>query len=168
GKWDQYPLPNKGTFCYAGCGSAVASMILSTYVDSSFIPPKVIGMYAKKGYYLGVNGSSIEDGRKIVESQGVETSKYIFSGKLWDAHKVAPMFKQYIDDGWTIYAVANFCQTTKNGDGGCGHLFWVVDVDQNGTIWANDPAYGQKSIPLNENKKFPWPLYKAAVAVKKG
>jgi hypothetical protein len=138
-------------------------MILSSYVDKSFIPPKVIGMYKQRGYPLGADGSSIDDGKRIVESQGVKTSDYLFGQKLYTADVAGPLFKRYTDAGWTVFVVANFCELPR----GCGHLFWVVSVDANGTIWAYDAAYGQREIPLNENKKYPWPKYKAAFAVKK-
>ena len=83
---------------------------------------------------------------------------------VFDAEKsetVVPDLKKYLDSGWTFFALANFCE------GGCGHYFWITDIDNKDNIWAYDPAYGRYEIPYNENSRYPFPLYRLAFGVKK-
>lgn len=157
-----YPLPDGCTICKAGCGPTTVAMILSSFIDLIYNPPKMVNIYKNKAYYAGCDGTSYSDAQKVLQSYGMKTTSSLFwypSGVK--AEEVAQDMKNYIDGGWTVFALANFC------DGGCGHFFWVVDVEQ-GQIFAFDSYYGRnKPKPLNENTFYPLPKYRAAFAVKR-
>ena len=90
-------------------------------------------------------------------------SSYIIpnEGRL-QAKDVADDFRGYINNGWTIFVLANF-----RTDGG-GHYFWVTEVTDNDEILAYDPYYGRSQpAPFNENKYNPAPYYRYAFAIKK-
>lgn len=155
------PLPQGCTICRAGCGPTTVSMIVSSFFDPSFNPKKTIDYYQARGYYIGCSGSYIDDAKKLLKSLGFTTTDYRVY-KLATADKVYQDFKKYLDGGWTIFALANFCEN------GCGHFFWVVDVDDQKNIWAYDPYYGRKQLPpFNENQYYPFPKYRYAFGVRK-
>lgn len=154
-------LPDGCNLCQAGCGPTTAAMILSSYLSKEYDPKKVVSIYASRGYYLGCGGSSYVDAKSLFEDLGLKTTDYIsFNGDTAD--EVAADFKKYIQGGWTIFTLANYC------DGGCGHFFWITKVEGN-NIFAYDPYYGQnQDKPLNENDRYPFPKYRIAFGVKKG
>lgn len=155
------PLPQGCTICRAGCGPTTVSMIVSSFFDPSFNPKKTIDYYQARGYYIGCSGSYIDDAKKLLKSLGFTTTDYRVY-KLATADKVYQDFKKYLDGGWTIFVLANFCEN------GCGHFFWVVDVDDQKNIWAYDPYYGRKQLPpFNENQYYPFPKYRYAFGVRK-
>lgn len=155
-------LPDGCNLCQAGCGPTTAAMIASSYISKEYDPKKVVNLYDSKDYYLGCGGSSYVDAKSLFEDLGLKTTDYIsFNGDTAD--EVASDFKKYIDGGWTLFTLANYC------DAGCGHFFWVTDVDGKNNIYAYDPYYGQdEDPPINENDRYPFPKYRIAFGVKKG
>jgi len=154
------PLPDGCNLCKAGCGPTTVAMIASSYLGNNFNPKTIVDIYKKNGYYLGCGGSSYADAKSVFEQLGLKTTSYI-SFNTGDANEAAADFKKYLDGGWTIFTLANYC------DAGCGHYFWVTKVS-GGNILAYDPYYGQNSSPpFNENSKSPFPKYRIAFGVKK-
>ena len=145
-------LPGGCTLCRAGCGPTTASMILSSKVDASYTPQKLIDLYKQNGYQLDCDGSYYLNAKSIIEQYGVQTSDLIFySPTPVSGSKIINDVKSYVQAGWTIFALANFgCST-----GQCGHFFWIVDVDSQNNILAFDPFYGRFEIPYNESARDP-------------
>lgn len=161
--YDNYPLGQGCTICKAGCGLTSTAMILSSYVNKSYNPGFVADTYKARGYYAGCDGSHISSAKAILSSYGLKTTDYLVYAKGGvPSNMVASDFRNYIKSGWTIFALADYCS------GGCGHFFWVVDIDNNDNIWAFDPAYGRyKAPPFNENSYYPFPKYRIAFGVRK-
>lgn len=160
GSLGDIPLPDGCNLCKAGCGATTVAMIASSYLGNNFNPKTIVDLYKKNGYYLGCDGSSYTDAKSVLEQLGLKTTSYI-SFRTGDASEAAPDFKKYLDGGWTIFTLANYC------DAGCGHYFWVTQVN-GGNILAYDPYYGQNSSPpFSENSKSPFPKYRIAFGVKK-
>ena len=164
GQYDNYPLPNGCTVCKAGCGPTTAAMILSSYVDSTLTPPKVIELMKKKGIPIGCDGAEVYSLHGFMSKiSGITVSsiipyKHIKSNA--QAKDVVSDFRNYIQGGWTILALTSH----KFG----GHYFWVTNVTSDGQILAYDPAYGSgRPTPFNENQYNPFPYYLYAFAVKK-
>lgn len=154
------PLPSGCNVCEAGCGPTTVAMIAASYLGNQYNPKTIVDLYDEKGYYLSCAGSRYSDAKAALEGLGLKTTSYLtynFEG----ADAVASDFKKYIDAGWTIFTLANYC------DKGCGHYFWVTEV-QDGKILAYDPYYGKSSPPpYNENSRSPFPKYRLAFGVKK-
>lgn len=164
GPYDSVPLPNGCDVCDAGCGPTTIAMILSSYVDKTMTPPKVIDQLEKSGVRMGCYGSYIAELYSYLNNRGdLKVSSFIIpnEGRL-QAKDVADDFRGYIKNGWTIFVLANF-----RTDGG-GHYFWVTDVTDDDEILAYDPYYGRSQpAPFNENKYSPAPYYRYAFAIKK-
>lgn len=167
GAYDSYLLPiqngtngKKCTECSAGCGPTTAAMILSSYVDSTLTPPKVIESMSKAGVAISCNGSGMYDLYNYMsKASGIKVSTLISLGHV-EAKEVADDFRNYIKGGWTLFVLAD----CKYG----GHYFWVTDVSSDGKILAYDPAYGSgRPRPLDENQYDPHPYYVYAFPVKK-
>lgn len=153
-------LPDGCTLCQAGCGPTTIAMIASSFLNSSYNPETVVNLYESNGSYIGCNGSGYLDAQSLMNSLGFTTKMLIYNHEKADT--VAPELKNYIDAGWTFFVLANFRES------GGGHFFWVTDVDDQGNIWAYDPYYGRySSPPLNENSRYPFPLYRVAIGVRK-
>lgn len=166
GPYDKYPMTASCNVCDAGCGPTSVAMILSSYVDTAFTPPKVVDMY-KEQNMIGC-GTKITDAKNILEQNGVETSDYIlgYDEKKYKADEVAPDFKSYIQNGWTIFTLSHF--NCKEKAEGCYHFFWITDIDTKNNIIAHDPSLGSRvKTAINENKLYPDPTYIAAFAVRK-
>ncbi len=160
GSYGDTPLPDGCNLCQAGCGPTAVSMIASSYLGSKYNPKAIVNLYSTNGYVLGCDGSRYQEAHELLKSLGLKTTDYL----VFDAEKsetVVPDLKKYLNSGWTFFALANFCE------GGCGHYFWITDIDNKGNIWAYDPAYGRYEIPYNENSRYPFPLYRLAFGVKK-
>ncbi|MFA6017205.1 MAG: C39 family peptidase [Patescibacteria group bacterium] len=154
------PLPDGCNLCQAGCGPTTVSMIAASYLGNSYTPKTIVNMYQSKGYLLGCDGSRYSDAKQILQDLGLKTTDYlVFNAERSDT--VVPDLKKYLAAGWTFFTLASFC------DGGCGHYFWITDIDAKGNIYAYDPAYGRYEIPYNENTRYPYPLYRLAFGVKK-
>jgi len=154
-------LPSGCNFCQAGCGPATVAMIASLYLGTAYDPQTIVNLYQSKGYLLGCGGSRYQDAKALLEFLGLKTTDYLIYS-YGKADEVAPDFKKYTDSGWTLFVLASFKQS------GGGHYFWVTEVDEEGNIWAYDPYYGRYSDPpLNENMRYPFPLYRVAIGVKK-
>jgi len=163
GSYDSYPLATGCNVCQAGCGPVTVSMILSSYVDQKYTPPEVVEIYKSNGW--AACGTGLSYAKSVLTSRGVKTSDYIlpYSGREYSIDEVRDDFKSYLDNGWTIFALAWF----RPGNGG-GHYFWITDIDQNGNVLAYDPYYGAgQRPPINENVRYPLPKYAAAFAVRK-
>lgn len=146
--------------CSAGCGPTTVAMIAASYLGSNYNPKTIVDTYKSRGYLLGCGGSRYSDARQVLQSLGLKTTDYlVFNAEKSDT--VVPDLKKYLDTGWTFFTLANFCS------GGCGHFFWITDIDSKGNIFAYDPAYGRFEIPYNENSRYPYPLYRRAFGVKK-
>ncbi|OGK34189.1 hypothetical protein A3F57_05780 [Candidatus Roizmanbacteria bacterium RIFCSPHIGHO2_12_FULL_36_11] len=159
--WGDYPLPSGCTICEAGCGPTTVAMIVASLVDKSIDPKKVVDHYKNAKpfpYYLGCAGSRYSDAKATLEFYGLDTTPY-FTYSLGNYNELARDFKGYLGSGWTIFALANFC------DGGCGHFFWITDIS---STWAYDPYYGRREAPpIDENRYNPFPQYRVAFGVRK-
>jgi hypothetical protein len=155
------PLPDGCNLCQAGCGPTTAAMIASSYLGSGYDPKAIVNLYGSKNYLLGCGGSRTTDAYSLLNSLGLETTTNIFSFNSEKSDTVVSRLRKYLNDGWTFFTLAYFCEA------GCGHFFWITDIDNQGNILAYDPAYGRYQIPYNENSRYPYPLYKAAFGVKK-
>lgn len=153
-------LPNGCTLCYAGCGATTVAMIAASYLGTSYNPKTIVDTYDSEGYLLGCSGSRYSDAYTLLKNLGLKTTDYLVFN-LEKADTVVPQLRGYLNSGWTFFTLASFC------DGGCGHYFWITDIDSQGNILAYDPAYGRYQIPYNENSRYPFPLYKMAFGVKK-
>ncbi len=154
------PLPNGCTLCNAGCGATTVAMIASSYLGAGYDPKAIVDLYNSKGYYLGCNGSGYSEPHELLKQLGLKTTDYlVFNAEKADT--VVPQLRKYLNAGWTFFTLAHFC------DSGCGHYFWITDIDSEGNIFAYDPAYGRYQIPYNENSRYPYPLYSLAFGVKK-
>lgn len=159
--YENLSLPDGCNMCQAGCGAATASMIASSYLNNQYDPKFIVSKYGEKKYYLGCNGSSYYDAKSLLQSLGLKTTDFIYFD-LQPADKIISDLKKYYNAGWTFFALANFRK-----DGG-GHFFWITEIDNNGNIWAYDPYYGRfQAPPINENSRYPFPLYRVAFGVKK-
>ncbi len=153
-------LPNGCTMCSAGCGAATVSMIASSYLSKDYDLKTIVDLYKKNNYLLGCDGSRYTDAHELLKGLGLKTTDYlVFNSEKSDT--VVPQLRKYLSAGWTFFTLASFCEK------GCGHYFWITDVDSKGNIFAYDPAYGRYEIPYNENSRYPYPLYRLAFGVKK-
>ena len=153
-------LPDGCDLCYAGCGPTTVAMIAASYLGNNFTPKTVVDIYKSKGYLLGCAGSRYSDAKQVLQGLGLKTTDYLIYNNE-TADKVVPDLRNYLAGGWTFFALTRFC------DNGCGHFFWITDVDSQGNIFAYDPYYGRYEIPYNENSRYPYPLYRLAFGVKK-
>jgi hypothetical protein len=154
------PLPDGGNLCSAGCGPTTVAMISSSYIGKQYDPKAIVNLYDSNNYLLGNSGSRYSDAHELLKSLGLKTTDYlIFNSEKSDT--VVPQLRKYLSAGWTFFTLASFCEK------GCGHYFWITDIDSQGNIIAYDPAYGRYQIPYNENSRYPYPLYRLAFGVKK-
>lgn len=164
GEYDTYPLHGGCTVCKAGCGQTSVAMILSSYVDKKFTPSAVVELYKQNGLESGCKGSTIADAQQILEQNGMKTTDILYYGEM-PTEEVINDLRSYIQYGWTMFMLAKFCPK------GCGHFFWIVDVDDNNNVWTYDPKYGnidgKKIVPLNETSLNPPAQYYAAFGVRK-
>jgi len=151
------PLPNGCTYCRAACGPTAVAMIASSYVDIKYNPKVIVDIYKSRGYYIGCNGSTYNNAKKLLQDLGLKTTTDLVLNR-GKAETVVPRLKSYLDAGWTFIAVGSFPT---------GHFFWITDIDNQGNIWAYDSYYGRWKVPYNENSKYPYPLYTVALGVKK-
>lgn len=153
-------LPSGCNLCQAGCGPTTVSMIASSYFGKNFDPKTIVGLYQSHNYLLGCSGSRYSDAHELLQQLGLKTTDYIvFNSEK--AATVVPVLRPYLNAGWTFFTLARYC------DSGCGHYFWITDIDGQGNIMAYDPYYGRYEIPFNENSKNPYPLYLLAFGVRK-
>ena len=129
-------------------------------MDKKYDPKTVVGLYKSNDYLLGNDGSRYTDAHELLKGLGLKTTDYlVFNAEKADT--VVPQLRKYLSAGWTFFTLASFCS------GGCGHYFWITDIDDKGNIIAYDPAYGRYEIPYNENSRYPYPLYRLAFGIKK-
>ncbi|OGK47851.1 hypothetical protein A2963_03290 [Candidatus Roizmanbacteria bacterium RIFCSPLOWO2_01_FULL_40_13] len=165
GSYDDIPLPNGCNLCKAGCGPTTVAMILASLVNSSIDPADVVNEYRNNNYYAGCDGSTLSNAKDALDNlggpKGLKTTLYR-SYNTAPIEQVASDFNNWIRSGWTIFALANYCEN------GCGHFFWIIEIDNNNNVWAYDPYYGRyEAPPINENRYYPFPKYRAAFGVKK-
>ncbi len=164
GDYDNYPLPNGCNICKAGCGQTTVAMILSSYIDRQFTPSAVADSYKQNGFTAGCKGSTVGDAQQILQMNGLKTTDIIYYGDS-SVGETTEDLKSYLKAGWTMYMLAKFCPK------GCGHFFWIVDIDKDNNIWTYDPGYGnidgKKIVPLNETTLNPAARYYVAFGVKK-
>lgn len=153
-------LPDGCNLCSAGCGPTAVAMIASSYLGDKYDPKTIVDMYKSKNYLLGCDGSRYSDAKQVLQGLGLKTTDYIVFNKE-RVDTVVPQLRKYLGAGWTFFTLASFCEK------GCGHFFWITDIDDQGNIWAYDSAYGRYQIPYNENSRYPYPLYRLAFGVKK-
>ncbi|VVA43566.1 conserved hypothetical protein [Candidatus Roizmanbacteria bacterium] len=153
-------LPNGCDLCSAGCGPTTVSMIATSYLGGGYDPKTIVNQYQSKNYLLGCDGSRYSDAKQVLQGLGLKTTDYlVFNEEKSDT--VVPQLRKYLSAGWTFFTLASFCEK------GCGHFFWITDIDAQGNIFAYDPAYGRYQIPYNENTRYPYPLYRLAFGVKR-
>ena len=177
GPYDNYPLPQGGTICKAGCGPTTVAMILASYVDKNINPPLVVQEYKKNGYYLGPSGSYYFHAQNILKSYNLKIATIFADNQIRTINQLMTQFgeivKNYQKSGWTFFALANFCDPhpCKNNPKvtcTCGHYFWIVNIDESLNIWAYDPAYDIKlPKPINHKVRYPFPKIRVLLAVKK-
>ena len=177
GPYDNYPLPQGGTLCQAGCGPTTVAMILASYVDKNINPPLVVQEYKKNGYYLGPDGSYYFHAQNILKSYGLKIATIFTDNRIRTIDQLMTQFgeivKNYQKSGWTFFALANFCNPhpCKNNPKvicNCGHYFWIIRIDESLNIWAYDPAYDIKlPKPINHKVRYPFPKIRVLFAVKK-
>jgi len=177
GPYDNYPLPQGGTLCEAGCGPTTVAMILASYVDKNISPPLVVEEYRKKGYYLGPIGSFYSHARNILKSYNLKIAPIFEDNRKRTIDQVMTEFgeivRNYQKSGWTFFALANFCDPhpcKKNPKlkCTCGHYFWIIKIDESLNIWAYDPAYDIKlPKPINHKVRKFSPRIRVLFAVKK-
>lgn len=153
-------LPDGCNLCNAGCGPTTVSMIASSYLGGGNDPKAIVDIYRSKKYLLGCDGSRYSDAHEVLKQLGLKTTDYIVFDKE-KSDSVVPQLRKYLSAGWTFFTLASFCEK------GCGHYFWITDIDSQGNIFAYDPAYGRYQIPYNENTRYPYPLYRLAFGVKR-
>jgi len=126
-----YSLPNGCNICKAGCGPTTVSMILGSLVNKSITPEAVVDYYgstnllkAKIPYYLGCDGSRASDAQAALNnlggSYGLKTTAFRLYNSQSVGQQVANDFRNWLRSGWTIFALANYCEN------GCGHFFWII------------------------------------------
>lgn len=156
------PLPQGCTLCRAGCGPTTVAMIISSLLNPSFNPERTVEYYKEKGFYVGCEGSFIFHAKEVLNQLGFLTTDYLLFDSYATAELLYKELKNYFNRGWTFFVLADFCE------GGCGHYFWVVNIDDQKNVWAYDPYYGRKQLPpFNENQYYPFPKYRYAFGVKK-
>lgn len=172
--YSEYPLPNGCSICKAGCGPSTVSMIISSLANTYWEPDKVVDYYRSHpdpitnrptSFYAGCDGSGYSDAKKAIDEIGGKFGLRTGSLRVYQNQpidQVASDFKNILASGWTIFALANYCE------GGCGHFFWIIDIDENNQVWAYDPYYGRREAPpINENRYYPFPKYRVAFGVRK-
>ncbi|GIW62946.1 MAG: hypothetical protein KatS3mg090_0772 [Patescibacteria group bacterium] len=161
-----YKLPQGCDICKAGCGPTTVAMILSTFIDKSWTPIKVIESFyeplskTNKYYIANCNGTYISAAKEIL-SRYFDVGNYIFASEAgYELNMIIKDMKMFINNGYYIFALANF--------NNYGHFFWIVDIDENNNVWAYDPYYSEgRLVPLNENSFYPDPKYRLAFPFKK-
>jgi hypothetical protein len=177
GPYDNYPLPQDGTLCQAGCGPTTVAMISASFIDKSINPKTVVEKYRQMNYYLGTQGSDYNDAEKILKNYGLKIANIFVDNQPKTIDQVINLFgsiiKNYQASGWTFFALANFCDPNPCKDDpkeicSCGHFFWITKIDDNLDTWAYDPYYGRLlSRPYNEKSRYPFPKYRVIFGVKK-
>lgn len=160
GPYDNSPMPNGCNICNAGCGPTSVAMILSSYIDTKYDPPTVVNLYGESGFEAGCKGSTIVSAQQILSQNGMKTTDINYYGNS-SFDETVNDFKQYLNSGWTLLTLVKYAPDW-------GHFYWVVDVDENNTIWAYDPGDAKRPVPLNENSVEPAAKYMLAIGVKKG
>ena len=166
GPYDNYPLPQGGTLCQAGCGPTTVAMITASYIDKTINPKTIVEKYKANNYYLGSSGSHYFHAQNILKSYNLKIATIFADNQRRTIDQVLTQFgeivKNYQKSGWTFFALANFCEN------GCGHYFWIIKIDQGGNTWAYDPYYGRLlPRPYNEKSRYPFPKYRVILGVKK-
>ncbi|MBI3366183.1 C39 family peptidase, partial [Candidatus Roizmanbacteria bacterium] len=161
--YDNYLLPQGCNICKAGCGPTTVAMILSSYIDKKFTPSYVVDLYKQNGFAAGCKGTTVGDSQQILEQNGMKTTDLLYYAES-PYEEIVTDLKSYLKNGWTIYMLAKFCPK------GCGHFFWIVDIDNNNNVWTYDPGYGnidgRKIVPLNEITLNPPAQYYVAFGVR--
>ena len=167
GAYGSYLLPiqngtggKKCTISSAGCGPTTAAMIISSYIDSTQTPPKLVDSMGKAGVSISCNGSGMYELYGYMSKvQGLKVSSMISLGNV-NAKTASSDLRNYTKGGWTLFVLAHHVYG--------GHYFWVTEVTDEGEILAYDPAYGSgRSAPINQNLYAPDPNYLYAFGVKK-
>jgi len=153
------------TICKAGCGITAAAMVISSLKDSGVNPQVLHEYYRKNGFQANCDGSYIGDAKSAIASYGLQTTaNYIFRHQnAVEISQVASDIRGYIQNGWYVFALAEFCQ------GGCGHYFIITDIDAQNRITSFDPYYEPGSVvaPISYLNRSPFPKFRVAFAVKK-
>ncbi len=160
------------SLCNMGCGITSAAMILATLVDQNIDPKFVMNKYKAKGEYMTCYGTDIKAAKNIMKENNLVTSEYLFNygrGQGANVKTIADDITPYLKSGWFVFVLAEF-----KPNGGGGHFFVLTDInlDQRTgeyTVTSMDPYYepDSRALPINYNKRKPYPLYRAAFAVKK-
>lgn len=161
GGFDDYSLPQGCNLCEAGCGPTTIAMILSNYLGQTYTPADVVEIYKQNGFYAGCDGTKVTDAMTVLEMKGLQTTDFLMLIPMNKEEAIAEM-KKYIDTGWTIFMLGRYCPD------GCGHFFWITDIDDNNKVWSYDPFYNKDSPPpLDVAKYEPFPEYRIAFGVKR-
>lgn len=144
------------TFGFAGCGKATVAMILSSFVDSKYTPQFVTTAFWELESAATGRGGACQtwhaDSIFLLRDVGGLQLGDSFDINQYDltSGTKGEYMKNAIKNGWTFYVSATF---TTSGNQELRHIFWVVDIDNNGDVWAYDPYFGdQKTPPINLSK----------------
>jgi len=137
-RWTNYPIScGDGTSTkplgYNGCGKTVLAMLLSTYVDPSYTPDKVIRTWFKNGNYCNGGTAGLEF--QILGQFGFK----IQALTLDDAQVL-----EYVKNGWKVWEGILIDNTFS-------HHTLVVGGDTKPIY--NDPWYGPGTTLSGVNKK---------------
>lgn len=153
--------------CGMGCGITSAAMVIATLVDPSVEPVGLLNQYKARGAYMTCAGTDIATPKALMEEYGLQTSNYLFSYSNEEAvsiHAVADDIRPYVKNGWFVFVLTNFAYASK------GHFHVITDIDEQNHVTSFDPYYEppESSIqPINYTNRYPYPVYRAAFAVKR-
>jgi len=141
--------PQQCTVQRAACGPVTVAMILSTYVDRSYTPEKVINdFYPNQPSCLSSMGQAIA----IFKRFGFRADPIYSAAEPGQPLTtfVKDQMRTYIQNGSQIMAGANI--------NGIGHFFWITEVTPDGRIMVMDPWYGYdpifqrpRAIPMDQD-----------------
>jgi hypothetical protein len=124
--------------CNMGCGPTSAAEIISSYANGSYTPIHSVSRLISTGE-LDCGGAHISSLQKLFNDypDKIEQGSWIQSSG--DIYEDAKNMRNFTLNGWTLLGAASYEPLFK-------HIVWVVDVDQNGNIWANDTYFSQTNI----------------------
>ncbi|MFO0703107.1 MAG: hypothetical protein U0525_00060 [Patescibacteria group bacterium] len=123
--------------CHAGCGPTSVAEIIASYANSAFTPLDAMRIASSLN---GVDcaGSGVGTLKTIMSNYSKAQLHMTEDGfnLAGDFNQDAINLKPFIDSGQTILAAASYQPC-------CGHWIWIVDIDNNYHILANDVYWFQ-------------------------
>lgn len=134
--------------CYSGCGPTTIAQVIATYANASYTPLHSVSKFVSWGA-INCSGSGYSALSRIVNEDGrgkITLKPNIGAGG--NLYRDAQVMKEYTDAGNTLLATASYTPC-------CGHWLWIVKIDENYNVWANDVYWlqqkyvGNASAPIN-------------------